>query len=175
MFPRGIAFPLFNLPYCVEKLKSRKNNCSLIFFHRYVQPSLLSITISKSSFIWFTVVLCIIAWVFIDFYLQKFTSHISLDMLCVLGAGGCDCLLVPTDGHLTPTRVSGREEARRGRDTPGLARAVCRVSSVPRTRSTKLASSHQSQSVPARLPCLPKTINTRFLATSVPFTLIWRK
>ena len=112
MFPRGIAFPLFNLPYCVEKLKSRKNNCSLIFFHRYVQPSLLSITISKSSFIWFTVVICIIAWVFIDFYLQKFTSHISLDMLCVLGAGGCDCLLVPTDGHLTPTRVSGREEAR---------------------------------------------------------------
>ena len=49
-YSRMIAFLLFDLPYCVRKLKSRNNlsrDFSLIFYHRYILPSLISITLSK--------------------------------------------------------------------------------------------------------------------------------
>ena len=138
-----IAFLLLNLPYCVKKFKSRKNlsrDLSLIFFHRYVQPSLMSKTFSKSSLKLFTIDLCIIAAVFLHIDLHKVhLSHISL------------CSLVWVDVIVYYCRLTailprpGCQEG--GRDTPAPARPVCRVSQCPGPRYTKLASSHQSQPV----------------------------
>ncbi len=119
-----ISFPLFNLPYCVKKFKSRKN-LSLIFFHRYVQPSLISSTFSKSSLKWFTINLCIVASVFIHFALSSPLPHFT--RLCSLCAGWM-WLFISADWRpsYSPARVSGREEG----GTP-LTRPVCRVSQCP--------------------------------------------
>ena len=153
IFSCEIAFYLFNLPYCVEKLKSRKNNWSLIFFHRYVQPSLLSKTLSKSSFKWFTLVLCIIELVFIDFRSSLHIFHQIFSVCSVL----VDVIVYQC--RLTAILLRhGCQGGDEGETLLALARAFCRVRSVPRTRNTKLASSHQSQSVPARLvyPVCPR-------------------